>query len=258
MERDCTENTIPRVIHYCWLSKSPYPDKIKRCMDSWRRVMPEYEIRLWDTDSFDVSSVPYVKEAFDAGKWAFAADYIRMYALYKEGGIYLDSDVKVLKPFDAFLGYPFFSCMEYHPTQVARDHASCPVDKAGNRITEGYVSGIQIQAAVMGAQAGNPFLKDVLDWYEGQHFLRPDGTLATDVLAPQIYARIAENYGFRYVDGDQSLGKGLHIFPSETFAGNKHEATSGSYAIHLCAHSWHLSPLEKLKKFIGYKATRPK
>ncbi len=220
--------------------------------------MPDYEIRLWDTDRFDVSSVPYVKEAFDAGKWAFAADYIRIYALYKEGGIYLDSDVKVLKPFDAFLDYPFFSCMECHPTQVARDHASYPVDKAGHRITEGYVSGIQIQAAVMGAQAGNPFLKDVLDWYGGQHFLRPDGTLATDVLSPQIYARIAENYGFRYVDAEQSLEKGLHIFPSETFAGNKHEATPDSYAIHQCAHSWHLSWLEKLKKFIGKETTRPK
>ena len=220
--------------------------------------MPDYEIRLWDTDSFDVYSVPYVKEAFDAGKWAFAADYIRIYALYKEGGIYLDSDVKVLKPFDAFLGYPFFSCMEYHPTQVARDHASYPVDTDGRRITEGYVSGIQIQAAVMGAQAGNPFLKDVLDWYGEQHFLRPDGTLATDVLSPQIYARIAERYGFRYMDANQTLEKGLHIFPSETFAGNKHEATPESYAIHLCAHSWHLSWLEKLKKFIGQETTRTK
>lgn len=238
------------MIHLCWLSGAPYPNKIKQCMDTWQRVMPDYEIRLWNADNFDLSSVPYVKEAFNTRKWAFAADYIRMYALYTEGGIYLDSDVKVLKPFDPFLGYSFFSGMEYHPTQVARDHVSSPVDTDGRRMIDGYVSGIQIQAAVMGAKVGNPFVKDVLDWYDGQHFVRKDGTLATDVLSPQIYARIAEKYGYVYKDVDQSLNGNMQIFRSEIFAGNKHEVTPASYAIHLCAHSWHLSAIEKLKRFL--------
>ena len=100
---------IPKKIHYCWLSGDPLPRKIRKCMDTWRRVMPDYELKLWDTNNFDVTSVPFVHEAFRERKWAFAADYIRMHALYTEGGVYLDSDVKVLKRFDDLLGCSFFS-----------------------------------------------------------------------------------------------------------------------------------------------------
>lgn len=81
---------------------------IRHCIDSWRRVLPDYEIVLWDTKRFDVNSVPWVKEAFAAKKYAFASDYIRAYALYHEGGIYLDSDVEVLKTFDPLLQYKSF------------------------------------------------------------------------------------------------------------------------------------------------------
>ena len=81
---------IPKIIHFCWLSNDPYPKEIRQCMDSWEKVMPDYEIKLWNMETFDVSSAPvYVQEAVKARKWAFAADYIRMYALYTEGGIYL-------------------------------------------------------------------------------------------------------------------------------------------------------------------------
>lgn len=86
---------IPRKIHFCWLSGDPLPPSIKKCMDTWKKVMPDYEWKLWNTENFDVNSIPYVKEAYEKRKWAFAADYIRVYALYTEGGIYLDSDVKV-------------------------------------------------------------------------------------------------------------------------------------------------------------------
>ena len=92
---------IPKVIHYCWLSNDPYPDKIRKCMDTWKKVLPDYQIKLWNTENFDMSKAPaYVREAFEQRKWAFASDYIRMYALYTEGGVYLDSDVKVLKSFE--------------------------------------------------------------------------------------------------------------------------------------------------------------
>ena len=243
---------IPKKIHFCWLSGDPVPAKIRRCLDTWKKVMPDYEIKIWNTDTYDIaSSVPYVQEAFKQRKWAFAADYIRIYALYTEGGIYLDSDVKILKRFDEFLPYAFFSSMEYHPIQIERDGSAALVDANGHRIKDEYVSGIQIQAAVMGAQAGCPFLKEILDWYEHQHFLNADGTLRTDLLSPQIYARVAEKYGFLYLDKDQDLEGNIKIFRSEIFAGNKHEVTSQSYAIHLCAHSWHASPKEKLMKFLN-------
>jgi len=244
---------IPKVIHYCWLSDDPFPAKIQKCMDTWQKVHPDYQIKRWSTKNFDINSVEYVKEAYEARKWAFAADYIRMYALYTEGGIYLDSDVKILKSFDDFLDNSFFSSMEYHPIQIEKDGSAKYIDKDGHRIADEYISGIQIQAAVMGAEPGCQFVGDVLDWYKGKHFKNEDGTLATNVLSPYIYARVAEKYGFIYKDVDQQLENRIHIYPSEIFAGNKHEATKNSYAIHYCAHSWHPSIKEKLKKFFGIK-----
>lgn len=229
---------IPKIIHYCWLSNDPLPEKIKMCISTWKEIMPDYEIKLWNTENFDVSSVPYVKEAFDSRKWAFAADYIRLYALYTEGGVYLDSDVEVLKPFDDFLKYSFFSSMEYHPFQIEQEESYRLINEAGKRLSDDYVSGIQIQAAVMGAEKGCPYVKEVLDWYKDKHFVKSDGTLGTDVIAPQIYARVAEKRGFIYKDVEQYLEGNVKIFASEIFAGNKREATSNSYAIHFCENSW--------------------
>lgn len=179
-----------------------------------------------------------------------------MYALYTEGGIYLDSDVKVLKPFDDLLDCRFLSSLEYHPTQIERDGALAMLDAEGRRVSDGYVSGIQIQAAVMGAEAGCPFVADVLEWYHTHSFVRPDGTLMTDVLSPQIYARVAEKYGFRYRDEDQRLPGGIDIYASSLFAGNKHEVTPRTRAVHLCAHSWHPSAMEKLRKWLGIDKKR--
>lgn len=242
---------IPKTIHYCWLSDEPFPRKIRRCMATWQKTHPDYTIKRWSTKNFDINSVPYVKEAYTACKWAFAADYIRMYALYTEGGIYLDSDVLLLKNFDCFLDNSFFSSMEYHPTQVEKYGTMQYIDANGHRTADVFIEGIQIQAAVMGAEAGSPFVKEVLDWYADQHFVNADGTLMSNILSPQIYARVAEKHGFIYKDTDQQLPGRIHIYPSETFAGNKHEVTPRSYAIHLCAHSWHLTPWEKLRKWLG-------
>lgn len=230
---------IPKVIHYCWLSGDAYPEKIRRCMETWRRVMPDYELKLWSLKNFDLESAPrYVQEAVAQRKWAFAADYIRVYALYTEGGIYLDSDVKVLRPFDEFLDNAFFSAMEHHPTQVAKydDHAM--IDSEGRRTRDGYLMGMMIQAAVMGAEAGCPLLEDVLRWY-GENRFEWNGVDVNGPISPQIYARVAERYGFRYRDEDQHLPGRITIYRSEVFAGNRHEATPESAAIHFCANSWH-------------------
>lgn len=242
---------IPKKIHYCWLSDEPFPKKIRKCMDTWHKTHPDYEIICWNTHNFDINTVPYVKEAFEARKWAFAADYIRMYALYTQGGIYLDSDVVLLKKFDDFLDNSFFSSMEYHPIQIEKCGSMQYIDAEGHRTADVFIEGIQIQAAVMGAEKGCPFVREVLDWYEGQHFVKEDGTLRTDLLSPYIYARVAEKKGFVYRDIDQQLPDRIHIYPSEIFAGNKHEVTRNSYAIHMCAHSWHLTPWEKIRRLFG-------
>ena len=103
---------IPKKIHFCWLSGGGMPLWIQKCINSWKEVMPDYEVIHWDRNKFNIESVPFVNEAYSAKKWAFASDYIRLYALYKEGGIYLDADVFVRKPFDRFLIYNFFvSCI---------------------------------------------------------------------------------------------------------------------------------------------------
>lgn len=229
---------IPKKIHYCWLSNDPLPEKIQMCIATWKQVMPDYEIKLWNTENFNVSSVQYVKEAFDNRKWAFAADYIRLYALYTEGGFYLDSDVEVLKPFDDFLNYSFVSSMEYHPYQIEQQCSYKLIDSAGRRISDEYVAGIQIQAAVMGAEKGCQYVGEILEWYRDKHFVKEDGSLSVDVIAPQIYARVAEGRGFIYKDIEQDLAGNVKIFASEIFAGNKREATSNSYAIHFCENSW--------------------
>lgn len=245
---------IPKIIHYCWLSNDPFPEKIQMCIDSWKKIMPDYELKLWNTENFDIeNSIPYVKEAFAHRKWAFVADYIRMYALYTEGGIYLDSDVKVLKRFDGFLTHSFFSSMEYHPFVIEKNCSQADIDMDGKRITDNYISGIEMQAAVMGAEKGCPFAKDILDWYQDKHFVKSDGTLGLNVIAPQIYARVAENYGFRYKDTDQKLRGNMMIYRSEIFAGNRREATPASYAIHFCENSWvKRSFREKLAHYLNF------
>lgn len=241
---------IPKIIHYCWLSGDPFPPMIKKCINSWQKTLPGYTFKLWTMDSFDLNAVPaYVREAITHRKWAFAADYLRMYALYTEGGIYLDADVMVIRPFDDFLNNKFFSAIEYHQSQADKDGAWDMIDAEGHRIKEGFVSGIMIQAAVMGAEKGCPFVKDVLDWYAAHPFMGEDGEMAVPAVSPQIYAQVAERKGFLYKDADQDLGDGIKIYRSEIFAGNRHEVTPSSYAIHYCAHTWHPTVMEKLKKW---------
>lgn len=244
---------IPKTIHFCWLSDDPYPRKIRKCIDTWKKVMPDYEIKIWNTHNFDINSVPMVREAYEKHKWAFAADYIRLYALYHEGGIYLDSDVKIFKPFDDLLHHRFVSSLEYHTLQIEKDGAMDLIDQEGHRVKDELVSGIMIQAAVMASEPGHEFLADVMKWYADEHFVHADGTMKKFVLAPIIYARIAEKYGFLYLDKDQQLDNDMMIYRSEIFAGNKHEITPASYAVHLCAHSWHPSVKEKILKFLGKK-----
>ena len=103
---------IPKIIHYCWFGRGPMPPMALKCIESWHRFMPDYEYKLWNEDNFDVNSVPYVKEAYEARKFAFVTDYVRLYALYTEGGIYMDTDVEVLKPYDDLLGLSGFTGYE--------------------------------------------------------------------------------------------------------------------------------------------------
>ncbi len=141
---------IPKIIHYCWLSGDPYPEDIKKCIQSWKEILPVYEFWLWDTNRFNIESTPWTKQAFEMKKYAFAADYIRLYALYNYGGIYLDSDILVYKSFNDLLHLPYF-------------------------IGEDYTH--SFEPAVIGTEPKNTWIKDCLDSYNNQNFILDNNQL---------------------------------------------------------------------------------
>ena len=117
---------IPKIIHYCWLSDDPIPTDLERCMKTWKEHLPDYEFIKWDFTRFDKESSQWVKEAFKAKKYAFAADYIRLYALYNFGGIYLDMDVEVLRSYDEFLQLEYYKNRAFEKTDGTYDMKVLP------------------------------------------------------------------------------------------------------------------------------------
>jgi len=241
---------IPKTIHYCWLSGSELPESAVECLESWKRHMPEYKLVLWDMNKFDIASHTFVKEACQVRKWAFAADYIRLYALYTEGGIYLDTDVYVQKSFNDFLKHGFFSAVEYDERFVKNGAHLLNADGTLKDKTAGeiYTHGIQIQAAIMGGVKGHPFLKACLDWYGSKHFILEDGSYYDKIIAPYIYAHVATKYGFRYKNELQELGDDITVYPTSVFAGSPAQAKKDCYAVHRCEGAWRSSRYQLIRK----------
>jgi len=228
---------IPKIIHYIWLSNDKKPDHIIKCMETWTKRLPDYKVKCWSMNEFDVNSVPYVKEAVQAHKWAFAADYIRLYALYTEGGFYLDSDVVIKKSFDDFLNLSFVTGIEYHENEFLK--SSNNLDRKGNRLgSDSNIMGLGIQAAIMGSEKNNKLIKECLDYYQNKHFINADGSLNNKIIAPCIYAQCAEKFGFQYKNETQKLTDNMIIYKSDIFAGGFTERTKESYAIHFAEGSW--------------------
>lgn len=210
---------IPKTIHYCWFSDEQKPRTIRRCLDSWEKVMPDYHIKCWDGNSFDFDSIPFVKDAMAAQKYAFASDYVRLYALYTEGGIYLDSDVFVRKKFDKFLSEEFF----------------CGTEMYGSESEKKY----RLEAAIMGAQKGHPFIKKSMSFYETHPFSLEKAS--NELVMPIIISKIAEEYGYQYKDELQKL-PGMTIFPNTIFTNTHNQdfaTTKNLYAIHQNYGSWY-------------------
>lgn len=235
-----SETKIPKTIHYCWLSGDAMPNNIVKCMNTWKKIMPDYELVLWDMNKFNVNSHQFVKEACAVKKWAFASDYIRLYALYTEGGIYLDTDVFVKKSFDGFLDNDFFSAVEYHEKPAKKGAHKLNIDGTLKDEYKGkmFTHGVGIQAAIMGGVKGHPFLKSCLDWYDGENFVWEDKTIGNKLIAPCVYAHVAENYGFKYKNELQKLSHGITIYPSSIFASNRTQNVRDTYAVHRCDGSW--------------------
>ena len=208
---------IPKTIHLCWLSGDPYPASIQQCLDSWRKHLSSYEIVLWDTNRFDINGKLWTKQAFEKGKYAFAADYIRLYALYHHGGIYMDSDVLVYKPFDDLLHLPYF---------IGEDFSGC------------------FEPAIIGTEKGNPWIKEVLDYYEGRAFVKTDGSLDTKGLPVVFKETLSTNHAFRSIDKIESFqkdGNEINIFTYPFFNGRDHVGAvryKESYCSHNYLGSW--------------------
>lgn len=234
---------IPKVIHYCWLSKDPLPTEAQECIKSWKKHMPDWTIKHWGMDEFDVQSIPFVAEAVAARKWAFAADYIRVYALYTEGGVYFDSDVLVRKNLDFVLENRAFSAVEFFPQLAETAINEGLIDKDGNKLQpEAKVHGIQIQAAILGAEKGHPFFKECLDYYNGRHFTtEADGIPREDQISPIVMAGIAEKYGFKYLDSEQDLAEGFKLYTSALFCSQPYLMKPEAVAVHCCNASWRYS-----------------
>lgn len=223
---------IPKIIHYCWFGGAEKSPLIQKCIETWRKVMPDYEIKEWNESNFDLNSVPFVREAHAARKWAFMADYVRLYAMYHEGGIYMDTDVKVMRRYDEFLKYSFFTCQESHPDIMPAD----AVLPDGTRNPEyKFVRGIGLCSAVMGAEKECPYLKDCLDYYNTIHF---EVDHKEDYVIVNLIAVLLEKFGYRYIlNKDQFLEGNMAIFRPYVFAGTS-TMTKDSYALHLYNGSW--------------------
>lgn len=206
---------IPRIIHYCWFGRGAMPELALKCIESWHKFMPDYEYRLWDEDSFDVTSVPYVKEAYEARKFAFVTDYVRLYVLYTVGGIYMDTDVEVLKPYDDLLelsGFTGYEGSKFLP----------PV------------------TGTMASEPGNAWVKEQLDSYQGAHFLLQDGSMDTTTNTVRI-TRVMKAGGF-VPDGKKQVYKDMHVFPVEYFCPRQTTGevliTENTYCDHHFLGSW--------------------
>jgi mannosyltransferase OCH1-like enzyme len=226
---------IPKVIHYCWLSNDPVPVLLQECMQTWEEKLPDYELMLWNFDRFDVNSCIWVKQAFEAKKYAFAADYIRLYAVYHHGGIYLDMDVKVLKSFDDLLRQPSFVGFEYQRF---------------------------MEAAVFGAHRHAKWIRHMLDYYENRKFINKFGKMDITPL-PIIMSNILHaNYPIpQEIEGKCIRLDDLVILPHRYFMHNDPliQPTNDTYTLHMFAGSW-LSAAQRRKRkflyFIGDKNTK--
>ena len=214
---------IPKIIHYCWLSDNPIPPTLQEYVKSWENFLPDYDFMLWNFDRFDKCSSVWVKEAFENKKYAFAADYIRLYAVYNYGGFYLDMDVEVLKSFNDFLNLKSAICW-----QDGQD---------------GF------EAACFGAEMGSSWIKECLDYYQNRHFILPDGKMDIRPL-PNIMEETLRSNGYLIENAfsikeclNNENEKTITILPNVFFSPKSYKTgvttkTDQTYSIHHFAASW--------------------
>ena len=226
-------SSIPKIIHYCWFGKKDKPDIVKRCIHSWKTYLHDYKITEWNEENFDINSNNFVKEAYAKKKYAFVSDYVRVYALYHYGGIYIDTDVEVKQPFsDEILGNDSFW---------------------------GFEEKNYIATSTIGTKKGNKLIKRFLDSYDGKAFIKEDGEIDT-LTNVAIVSNIIEGIGIR-LDGTYQRIEGIcTVYPQEYFSPYDYincysKETKNTYTIHHFYKSW-LPYKEKIKENIKKMISR--
>lgn len=204
---------IPKIIHYCWFGGNPLPKAAQDCIESWKKFCPDYEIIEWNESNFDINSNLYTKQAYECRKWAFITDVVRLHALYTYGGIYMDTDVEVVRPLDRFLEHKAFS---------------------------GFEDLTNIPTGIMAAEKGHPLFRKLVEYYDDRPFL-VDGvpdlttnvTTITNLLLPEGFVpnnTYQEVAGFSLYPYDYFCPRDIHTMKLVT--------TENTYTIHHFAGSW--------------------
>lgn len=232
---------IPKIIHYCWFGGNPLPPLAEKCIASWQKFCPDYEIKRWDESNFDVNCCDYVKEAYAAKKWAFVSDYARFQILYAQGGLYFDTDVELIKPIDDIVATGGFLGIESF---------------AGKQP--------QINPGLgLGMPCHTGFCEEMVRAYHARHFRNPDGTYNLKTVVAYTTQLLAE-HGLQNEPGIQRVCD-LYIYPADYFCpkdmlSGKITITRNTRAIHHFDCSWY-SEVEiysftlkrKLNKFLPLK-----
>lgn len=227
-------SSIPKKIHYCWLGNNEKSELVQRCISSWKNVAPDYEIIEWNESNFPFEKCnQYVKEALEEKKWAFVTDYMRLWILYHEGGIYLDTDVELLKGLDCFLNHHSFMCSESLTT---------------------------VCTAVIGARKGQEWIRLLLEKYDKRTFVLTNGKLDIMPNSQYIFKYFKEELGYNNNNKIEKLRFDLIMYPAEYFSPKNYSTmklniTSNTYAIHHYGGMWK-SPLVKIKDYILALITR--
>ena len=209
---------IPKTIHYCWFGRNPKPKLAEKCIKSWKKYCPDYEIIEWNEDNFDIASAPlYVRQAYEAKKWAFVTDYVRLKVVYENGGLYFDTDVQVLKSFDEFLGYNSFFGFEG---------------------TKYLNTGLGF-----GAEKGSKILKAILNQYDNIPFVLDNGQFDT-FPCPQRNTEVFKKIGLIQNGETQVLDNDILILSSDYLCPISYDdlqmrKTPNTHSIHWFDASWH-------------------
>lgn len=212
---------IPKVIHYCWFGRNPFPESAVKCINSWKKFFPDYEIKEWNEDNFDVNIIPYTKEAYESKKYAFVSDYARMWILYHFGGLYFDTDVEVIKPMDDIVARGPFMGIE-----VEAKEEDVPLVAPG---------------LGLGVTPGLGLYRDILDYYAPLHFIEEDGSVNQITVVKHVTTVLVLN-GLKITNDTQQVA-GVWIYPRDYF--NPLESLTGKLiitentrSIHWYMNSW--------------------